>query len=64
MIGCIGFEELRRFVAVGLFVSGIVAFDMYFDRLGWIFGRFCFSVLELDVVLVWFGRHDGGGLLL
>jgi hypothetical protein len=56
----VGFEELRCFVAMGLFMSGSISLDFcYFDRLGWIFGRFSFSVLELDVILVWFGRHDG-----
>jgi hypothetical protein len=54
MIGCIGFEELSCFVAMSLFfVSGSISFDSsYFDHLGWVFGRFSFSVLELDVVLI------------
>ena len=56
MIGCVGFKELRGFVAVSLsFVSGSISFDSsYFDRLGWVFGRFSFSMLELDIVLVRF----------
>jgi hypothetical protein len=53
MIGRVGFEELRCFVAVGLFVISI-SLDC-FDRFSWVVGGFCLSVLELDVVLVWFG---------
>jgi len=60
MIRCIHFEELRCFVAVRLFPSGgisFISFDVDFDRLGGIFGQFRFSVLELNIVLIWFGRH-------
>ena len=49
----VGFEELRRFVAVGLFVNGGISFDSsYFDCFGWVVGRFSRSILELDVILV------------
>ena len=61
MVGRVGFEELRRFVAVGLFMSGGISFDSsYFDCFGWVVGRFSRSILELDVVLVWLRRHVGG----